>query len=216
MLSAYPVKYADGHEQYHEGFRAQAASWPENPLDLFIARIKAKRPASIKGKPPLQVADMGCGDARLAKTLDDGSGCEHVSSFDLAKNGNPYITRACSMQDTQLPDNSMDVVLFCLSLMGTDWIAFVEEAVRILKKTKEAEVWVAEVKSRFETTERAKFTELSSFIKACEACGLRLVEQVSFASIRFQSVDTDCFTGGQEQNVHPFPLRRRAIQSGNA
>ena len=44
---------------YHRGFREQARSWPENPLDAIISRIKALPGGRV-------VADFGCGDARLA------------------------------------------------------------------------------------------------------------------------------------------------------
>ena len=129
---------------------------------------------------------MGCGDARLAKTLDDGSHLENIFSCDLAQNGNAYITRACSMSDTRLPEGSIDVVIYCLSLMGTDWISFVQEGVRIARKSaaepnaSHAEVWIAEVKSRFETQDGHGASRLDTepFIRACEACGLSLSQTV--------------------------------------
>ena len=46
-------------EAYHRGFREQARSWPENPLDAIIARVRAMPRGRV-------VADFGCGDARLA------------------------------------------------------------------------------------------------------------------------------------------------------
>jgi len=52
-----------------------------------------------------------------------------------------------------LPDGSADVAIFCLALMGTNWIAFIEEAYRILHW--KGELWVAEIKSRFGRVGRA-------------------------------------------------------------
>merc|ERR1711968_132087 len=47
---------------YHEGFRAQAAKWPRNPLDDIIAWLKEFPKEAVIG-------DFGCGEARLAATL---------------------------------------------------------------------------------------------------------------------------------------------------
>ena len=161
-------------------------------MDTYIAAIKAQRLTRQRDDSTTQkyrIADMGCGDAKLARTLDDGSGIEEVFSFDLATNDNPYITRACSMSDTSLPSNSIDLVIFCLSLMGTDWLSFVKEGVRIARKparsttkttTTGAEIWIAEVKSRFapEKTNKGALA-LPSFIDACTSCGLQLLSLVT-------------------------------------
>ena len=41
----------------------------------------------------------------------------------------------------------MDMAVFCLALMGTDYPAFLEEARRVLKPS--GMLWIAEVRSRF-------------------------------------------------------------------
>ena len=132
---------------------------------------------------------MGCGEARLARTLDDGTKQEEVFSCDLAQNGKPNITRACSMNKTQLPEGSQHLVIFCLSLMGTDWLSFVREGVRIARKptvgssssSPRGEIWIAEVKSRFEnqSANDGHCTDTAPFIQACQACGLHLLQEVS-------------------------------------
>lgn len=38
---------------------------------------------------------------------------------------------ACNMADTPLKDASVDVAVFCLALMGTDYAAFLKEATRV-------------------------------------------------------------------------------------
>jgi len=38
------------------------------------------------------------------------------------------------MKDTQLPADKLDVAVFCLSLMGHDWIEYIKEARRCLAK----------------------------------------------------------------------------------
>ena len=41
----------------------------------------------------------------------------------------------------------MDVVVFCLALMGTDYPRFLKEATRVLRPG--GKLWIAEVRSRF-------------------------------------------------------------------
>jgi ribosomal RNA-processing protein 8 len=74
----------------------------------------------------LVIADFGCGDARLAQSVT-----HKVHSFDLVAL-NEHIT-ACDMAHTPLPDGSVDIAVFCLSLMGTNLSDFILEANRVLK-----------------------------------------------------------------------------------
>ncbi|KAK3398686.1 methyltransferase-domain-containing protein [Sordaria brevicollis] len=155
--------------EYHEGFRRQVDVWPENPVNGYIADIKTRgklrnaprfRPAdgSSEGtKYPLPrdrnglctIADLGCGDAKLAEALiplKRKLGIE-VKSYDLQDGGKPEVITRADIANLPLKDGSVDVVIFCLALMGTNWIDFVEEAYRILRW--KGELWVAEIKSRF-------------------------------------------------------------------
>lgn len=118
---------------YHEGYKKQVESWPENPLDNIITWVKSKSSSLI-------IADMGCGDARLQSSISN-----KVYSFDLVS-VNPFVI-ACDMSNVPLPDSSVDIVIFCLSLMGTNISDFLKEAHRILKPT--GFLKIAEVKSRF-------------------------------------------------------------------
>jgi len=72
------------------------------------------------------IADFGCGDARLAQSLPN-----KVHSFDLVAL-NKYVT-ACDMAHTPLANESVDIAVFCLSLMGTNLSDFILEANRVLK-----------------------------------------------------------------------------------
>jgi hypothetical protein len=73
-------------------------------------------------------ADLGCGDAFLARNLKDHS---KFNSFDLCKY-NEYIT-PCDISHTPLENNSTDCAVFCLSLMGRNFIEYLSESRRILK-----------------------------------------------------------------------------------
>lgn len=123
----------DLYDQYHEGFRRQASDWPQQPVELAIAWLKAKPAALV-------VADFGCGDAQIAAEAK-----QKVHSFDLVATV-PGVT-ACNMASTPLEDTSVDVAIFCLALMGTDYGAFLQEAHRLLKS--KGWLWICEVRSRF-------------------------------------------------------------------
>lgn len=73
------------------------------------------------------VADFGCGDARLAQSIPN-----KVHSFDFVATSKEVTV--CNMAHTPLPTANVDVVVFCLSLMGTDLGAYLTEANRVLKE----------------------------------------------------------------------------------
>ncbi|TDZ26864.1 25S rRNA (adenine-N(1))-methyltransferase [Colletotrichum orbiculare MAFF 240422] len=151
--------------EYHEGFRRQVGVWPENPVDGYIRDIKqrARQRTPHRGAPPSRnpnapaalprtdgtcvIADLGCGDARLAATLAPEAQKLRldIRSYDLHSPAK-YVTKA-DIANLPLADGSVDVAIFCLALMGTNWIDFIEEAYRILHW--KGELWVAEIKSRF-------------------------------------------------------------------
>lgn len=93
------------------------------------------------------IADLGCGDAGLAQAVsnDEKKLKLKILSFDL-QSPNPLVTQA-DIAHLPLTDGSVDVAIFCLALMGTNWVDFVEEAWRALRW--KGELWVAEIKSRF-------------------------------------------------------------------
>lgn len=149
---------------YHQGYRNQVEKWPENPLDIIISWIK-KQPSSVI------VADFGCGEARLAdevtkhraqldkKAKRGKNGAINVFSFDLVAR-NKYIT-ASDIARVPLDKESVDVAVFCLSLMGTNVVQFLKEAYRVLRPG--GTLKIAEVKSRFE--------KISDFLESLKLAG---------------------------------------------
>lgn len=70
-----------------------------------------------------------------------------VHSFDLVSR-KPIVT-ACNIANVPLKDNTIDVAVYCLALMGTSIREYILEVYRVLKPN--GVLKVAEVKSRFET-----------------------------------------------------------------
>ncbi|XP_070197455.1 ribosomal RNA-processing protein 8-like isoform X2 [Littorina saxatilis] len=140
----------EAFQVYHEGFQAQVARWPVNPLDTIIHQLS-------KGKAGAVLADFGCGDGHLAESLPK----HKVHSFDLVAS-KPFIT-ACNIARVPLENSSVDVAVFCLSLMGTNLSDYLCEANRVLKQG--GTLRVTEVVSRFYS--------VNNFVKNVEALGFR-------------------------------------------
>ncbi|CCE61284.1 hypothetical protein TPHA_0A02020 [Tetrapisispora phaffii CBS 4417] len=153
-------------DEYHDGFRSQVQAWPENPVDVMVneIRVRSQKPVNAPGGLPglkdktIVIADMGCGEAKLALDVDNYfKGINQkakkpffkrkhkVHSFDL-KRVNERITVA-DIKNVPLPDESCSIVIFCLALMGTNFLDFIKEAYRLL--TPRGELWISEIKSRF-------------------------------------------------------------------
>ena len=164
LFSASPELFAE----YHAGFSQQVKdSWPQNPVDIYIREIKergAMQDQNGKGRLPAKlplprrktgrctIADLGCGDAPLARGSQSQVKALQLKfhNYDLHA-PNSFVTKA-DIAKLPLRDGEADIAVFCLSLMGTNWLSFVEEAWRVLRGDGRGEVWVAEVKSRFGRT----------------------------------------------------------------
>jgi ribosomal RNA-processing protein 8 len=165
------TKNPEMYSEYHAGFRQQVEVWPENPVDGYISLIqlrgkaKLNKKGEVKGHKPTEdvtdgeirllprtqgactIADLGCGDARLSQSLQPALKKMNMKilSFDLHSDS-PLVKKA-DISALPLADGSVNVAIFCLALMGTNWTDFIDEAWRILHW--KGELWVAEIKSRF-------------------------------------------------------------------
>nr|XP_020647533.1 ribosomal RNA-processing protein 8 [Pogona vitticeps] len=142
---------------YHRGFARQVARWPEKPVQHFVRYLR-NRPAS------LVVADFGCGDCTLARSLRNKVHCFDLVALD------PQVT-VCDMAQVPLEAESVDVAVFCLALMGTNLCEILEEANRVLRVG--GTLLVAEVASRF--------PDVRAFVGALAQLGFR--ELKGFASL---------------------------------
>ncbi|XXG49437.1 hypothetical protein AAC387_Pa02g3624 [Persea americana] len=138
---------------YHAGYQEQMSHWPVQPVNIIIRWLK-------NHSPSWTVADFGCGDACLARNVNN-----KVFSIDLVSNDPSII--ACDMSNTPLDSSSVDVAVFCLSLMGINYSNYLKEAHRVLK----ASGWllIAEVRSRFDPNNEGADPE--KFCRAVQGLG---------------------------------------------
>lgn len=166
---------------YHRGYTAQVERWPANPVDAIISYIKQKPASQV-------VADFGCGDCKIARSVKN-----KVHSFDLAAACD--LVTVCDMANVPLRDRSVDIAVFCLSLMGTNLADFLAEANRVLKMG--GVLQIAEVASRFDN--------VRSFVTALANLGFKLVSKDTENS-HFYSFE--CVkTADAPENVKKFGLQ---------
>ena len=132
--------------------------WRNISTLLFLVCLAVLVIEYVKSLPHhMVIADFGCGEARLAQSV-----LHTVHSFDLVA-CNSYVT-ACNMAHVPLPSASVDVCVFCLSLMGTNITDFIKEGKRVLKQ--DGRLKICDVASRF--------TSVENFAKDVESFGFKL------------------------------------------
>ena len=104
---------------YHTLYREAREKWPEQPFEQIAERIRVR--------PDWVVGDFGCGECLLRQALPNN----HIISIDHVAWDEHVI--ACDMASTPLADAMLDIVVFSLSLMGTNWADYLKEAYRTLK-----------------------------------------------------------------------------------
>jgi ribosomal RNA-processing protein 8 len=217
--------------------RAKVKVYNQNKAFRDVKRGKAPKeeeePATGEKANPLprthgtcNIADLGCGDARLAATFhEDGSGTRYnlkIASYDL-QSPSKFVTKA-DIANLPCADGSMDVAIFCLALMGTNWIDFIEEAYRILHW--KGELWISEIKSRFGRVGGDKGKggqkvvehsvgnrrKAAAKAKAADATRAKLTAEEEEAALR-EHVDEVVTTSNAETDVSGFVevLRRRGF-----
>lgn len=149
-------RHPELYDIYHQGFRDRSQAWPVHPLSWVL-------PALYRTPSNTVIADMGCGDAQIAETLIPKGYTVH--SYDLIAK-HPFVTQA-SMTQIPLPDCICDDVVYCLSLMNTDYANAIFEGARILKQG--GNMHVVEVISRI--------SDLHEWIQSFENIGLKLTKK---------------------------------------
>lgn len=186
------------YDEYHTGFRHQVHSWPTNPVEQYVSKLSDYPPRTV-------IADLGCGDAALARRLvPEGMS---VLSFDLVSDGK-YVVEADACKKLPLPgsepsgsESSMgeghivDVTVCSLSLMSTNWPTCIREAWRVLKE--DGELQIAEVASRF--------TSVKDFERLICSIGFRLITKDDsnshFTLFDFKKVARKSFSEKEWSNI---------------
>jgi hypothetical protein len=104
---------------YHVLYREARKDWVERPYEVIAGKI-------IK-RPDFVVGDFGCGDNLLKQYLNGNK----VHSFDHVAIDDSVV--ACDISHVPLPDNTLDVAVFSLSLMGINYVDYIKEGYRTLR-----------------------------------------------------------------------------------
>jgi hypothetical protein len=139
---------------YHTLYREARATWPEHPVTRLADQIRLR--------PDWVVGDFGCGECLLQAAVPNRVvGLDHVA-------WDPTVI-AGDMAATPLEPASLDVAVFSLSLMGTNWHDYLREAHRTLKPY--GHLFIAEPVGRWRDAP-------SALRAAVEAAGFRLIGEV--------------------------------------
>ncbi|MEY4645405.1 MAG: hypothetical protein RLZZ596_2236 [Pseudomonadota bacterium] len=140
-------------EQYHRLYREAREDWPSVPFEEFIRWAEKREDYAI--------GDFGCGEALVAKAL---AGRHTVYSFDHVAINEDVI--ACDMAHVPLDDESLDVAVFSLSLMGSNLTDYILEAHRVLRLDGHLHIWEAS----------SRFTDLQAFTAGLKSLGFNLFD----------------------------------------
>lgn len=152
-LTASPIT----HALYLTDLDQKRKSWSVDPLKEAITFCKHRQ--------GLVIGDFGCGAAGLAAAVGD---THVVHSFDHCnENQNPAITICDIGAGVPLDDESLDLVIFSLSLMGSNWRDYLKEAWRCLRTGAQVLIWVP--------TKQSITPELAA---AVEEAGFQLVDNL--------------------------------------
>lgn len=135
-----------GH--YHTMYRQLRESWAVVPFK--------EEARWLRERDGLVVGDFGCGEALLATEAGDR---HTIHSFDHVAIDKRVI--ACDIAHVPLEDQSLDLAVFCLSLMGSNFTDYIREAQRCLRLDGMLHIWEA----------AAYFEDVTAFCKGLGKLG---------------------------------------------
>jgi ribosomal RNA-processing protein 8 len=142
--------------QAKKGTKPQEEAAPETTTGGRL--VGDSKPLPRDHKYHATIADLGCGTASLSYRLQPHLNDLHLTihSYDLSKPTGPSapLVTVADISALPLASGSVDVAIFCLALMGTNWLDFIDEAYRVLRWR--GELWVSEIKSRFGRVDKKK------------------------------------------------------------
>lgn len=139
---------------YHTLYREARSTWPEVPFKVLAEWLNRR--------PDWVVGDFGCGEAELARLVPN-----KVYSFDHVAVNESVI--ACDMAATGLADETLDVAVFSLSLMGLNYHDYLREAYRLVRYG--GWLKIAEPASRWGDD------KLDQLLAALTSCGFSMIGQ---------------------------------------
>ena len=148
--------------QYHTLYQAARKTWSVIPYEKAIEWLEKRS--------NLAVADLGCGEALLAKAL---AGRHTVHNFDFIAINDLVIE--CDISHLPLEDACLDVAMFNLSLMGLNVTDCIREAVRTLKL--DGQLWIYEASSHIK--------DLQRFIRGLELAGFKIIENTEIWKFQY-------------------------------
>ena len=156
-------------EQYHTHYREAREKWTIVPVKEMISWCM-KREGYVIG-------DFGCGEALLSEAVRER---HTVHSFDHIGINDDVIE--CDISKTPLNSETLDVAIFCLSLMGSNFAEYIREAHRTLKIDGQLHVWEA----------TSRFKDVREFCNSIERLGFKAFdpeERGQFTHIQAQKLD---------------------------
>lgn len=161
-LAANPEEWA----HYHTLYRQLRDSWPVVPFKEEI-RWLADRDGYVVG-------DFGCGEAFIAAEAGDR---HTIHSFDHVAIDPRVI--ACDIAHVPLEDDTLDLAIFCLSLMGSNFTDYIREAHRCLHIDGHLHIWEA----------ASYFDDVKKFAAALKKLGFDVTEpSVEGAFVRIYAI----------------------------
>ena len=137
---------------YHDLYKKRRKDWDEIPY-LEIAK-------KIKKCPEWIVADMGCGENLLSKEVSN-----KVHAFDYVAIDKDVT--ACDMSSIPLADQEINAIVFCLSLMGSNYLDYIKEGFRVTKPY--GNIFICEPKKKVEK-------RIEVLKKEIESIGFKIIE----------------------------------------
>jgi len=113
---------------YHTMYQQLRESWPVIPYKEEIRWLSERE--------GLVVGDFGCGEALIAAAVSDR---HQVHSFDHVAIDQRVV--ACDIAHVPLEKGTLDVAIFCLALMGTNFSDYLREAHRCLRLDGWLHIW---------------------------------------------------------------------------
>ena len=150
--------------KYHDLYSKARKNWDEIPYKVIANKIK--------NRPEWLVGDFGCGENLLSKEITN-----KVFSFDHI--AIDETVTSCDLCKVPLNDEILDVVVFSLSLMGTNYTEYFKEAYRTLKTY--GSLLISEPSTRWEDKE-------DNLKEMLEEAGFKIIGDIKHSD-RFIYVD---------------------------